>query len=123
MNSNKKSIFQITSDFHHGIQCKYHVAARRLAEYLPTDRLVKSTEYGMERQRFCLGFTAKQVQRLYSRFKILDKRDCGFLTREDLFCIPEVILFCVSRRLLSMNSGQYKSIRRTSNRCDHGRLW
>jgi len=40
---------------------------------------------------FVIGFTAKQVQRLYSRFKILDKRDCGFLTREDLLCIPEVI--------------------------------
>ena len=36
------------------------------------------------------GFTAKQVQRLYSRFKTLDKRDCGYLTREDLLCIPEV---------------------------------
>jgi len=40
---------------------------------------------------FVIGFTAKQVQRLYSRFKTLDKRDCGFLTREDLLCIPEVI--------------------------------
>ena len=40
---------------------------------------------------FISGFTAKQVQRLYSRFKSLDKRDCGFLTREDLLCIPEVI--------------------------------
>lgn len=38
------------------------------------------------------GFTAKQVQRLYSRFKSLDKRDCGFLTHEDLLCIPEVII-------------------------------
>ena len=37
-----------------------------------------------------LGFTVKQVQRLYSRFKTLDKRDCGYLTREDLLCIPEV---------------------------------
>jgi Ca2+-binding EF-hand superfamily protein len=40
---------------------------------------------------FAIGFTVKQVQRLYSRFKTLDKRDCGFLTREDLLCIPEVM--------------------------------
>ncbi len=42
---------------------------------------------------FIIGFTVKQVQRLYSRFKTLDKRDCGFLTREDLLCIPEVVFY------------------------------
>ena len=48
------------------------------------------------------GFTGKQVQRLYSRFKQLDKRDCGFLTREDLFCIPEVNINPLGERLIDV---------------------
>jgi Ca2+-binding EF-hand superfamily protein len=58
---------------------------------MSTDRLVDSIT-NIIRILLLIGFTAKQVQRLYSRFKTLDKRDCGFLTREDLLCIPEVIL-------------------------------
>jgi len=53
------------------------------------------------------GFTAKQVQRLYSRFKILDKRDCGFLTREDLFCIPEVNINPLGERLIDVIMEDY----------------
>jgi len=58
---------------------------------------------------FVIGFSAKQVNRLYSRFKTLDKRDCGFLTREDLLCIPEVINnnFYILSILLFIYSGKY----------------
>ncbi|CAF0926611.1 unnamed protein product [Didymodactylos carnosus] len=48
------------------------------------------------------GFTSKQVQRLYSRFKSLDKRNCGFLTREDLLCIPEVSINPLGERLIDV---------------------
>ncbi|CAF0719928.1 unnamed protein product [Adineta steineri] len=53
------------------------------------------------------GFTAKQVQRLYSRFKTLDKRDCGFLTREDLLCIPEVNINPLGERLIDVIMDDY----------------
>ncbi|CAF3016220.1 unnamed protein product [Rotaria sp. Silwood2] len=48
------------------------------------------------------SFTTKEVQRLYSRFKTLDKRDCGFLTREDLLCIPEVNINPLGERLIDV---------------------
>jgi calcineurin B family protein 1 len=54
-----------------------------------------------------LGFTGKQVQRLYSRFKTLDKRDCGFLTREDLLCIPEVNINPLGERLIDVIMEDY----------------
>ncbi len=54
-----------------------------------------------------LGFTVKQVQRLYSRFKALDKRDCGFLTREDLLCIPEVHINPLGARLIDVIMNDY----------------
>ncbi|CAF4383551.1 unnamed protein product, partial [Rotaria sp. Silwood2] len=47
-------------------------------------------------------FTVKQVQRLYSRFKTLDKRDCGYLTRENLLCIPEVNINPLGERLIDV---------------------
>jgi len=53
------------------------------------------------------GFTTKEVQRLYSRFKILDKRDCGFLTREDLLCIPEVNINPLGERLIDVVMEDY----------------
>ncbi|CAM2725776.1 unnamed protein product [Rotaria socialis] len=52
-------------------------------------------------------FTTKQVQRLYSRFKALDKRDCGFLTREDLLCIPEVNINPLGERLIDVIMEDY----------------
>jgi calcineurin B family protein 1 len=54
-----------------------------------------------------LGFTGKQVQRLYSRFKQLDKRDCGFLIREDLLCIPEVNINPLGERLINVIMEDY----------------
>ncbi len=56
---------------------------------------------------YYLGFTVKQVQRLYSRFKALDKRDCGFLTREDLLCIPEVSINPLGERLIDVIMNDY----------------
>ena len=58
-------------------------------------------------ENFLLGFTAKQVQRLYSRFKSLDKRDCGYLTREDLLCIPEVNINPLGERLIDVIMEDY----------------
>ena len=54
-----------------------------------------------------LGFTGKQVQRLYGRFKQLDKCDCGFLTREDLLCIPEVNINPLGERLIDVIMNDY----------------
>lgn len=56
---------------------------------------------------YSLGFTVKQVQRLYSRFKTLDKRDCGFLIREDLLCIPEVNINPLGERLIDVIMEDY----------------
>ncbi|UJR08131.1 hypothetical protein I4U23_012407 [Adineta vaga] len=53
------------------------------------------------------GFTGKQVQRLYSRFKALDKNDCGYLTREDLQCIPEVNINPLGERLIDVIMDDY----------------
>jgi calcineurin B homologous protein 1 len=36
------------------------------------------------------GFNANQIKRLYNRFHSLDKRDTGFLTKDDLLLIPEL---------------------------------
>lgn len=38
------------------------------------------------------GFTANQIERLYSRFSSLDKGDNGFLCREDFHRIPELAI-------------------------------
>jgi calcineurin B homologous protein 1 len=38
------------------------------------------------------GFTPNQIERLYSRFTSLDKRDNGFLCREDFHRIPELAI-------------------------------
>ena len=51
---------------------------------------------------YYLGFTVKQVQRLYGRFKTLDKHDCGYLTRENLLCIPEVNINPLGERLINV---------------------
>ncbi|CAF1129143.1 unnamed protein product [Rotaria sordida] len=53
------------------------------------------------------GFAVKQVQRLYSRFKTLDKRDCGYLTRENLLCIPEVNINPLGERLIDVIMEDY----------------
>jgi calcineurin B family protein 1 len=44
---------------------------------------------------------------LYSRFKSLDKRDCGFLIREDLLCIPEVNINPLGERLIDVIMEDY----------------
>lgn len=44
---------------------------------------------------------------MYSRFKTLDKRDCGFLTREDLLCIPEVNINPLGERLIDVIMEDY----------------
>ena len=64
---------------------------RRIYRTSVSKQVGSDSEREAQKTDFILvGFTTKQVQRLYSRFKTLDKRDCGFLTREDLMCIPEV---------------------------------
>ena len=36
------------------------------------------------------GFNPSQIKRLYNRFHSLDKRDLGFLSKDDLLLIPEL---------------------------------
>uniref|UniRef100_A0A6B2E6A4 Putative ca2+/calmodulin-dependent protein phosphatase calcineurin subunit b n=1 Tax=Phlebotomus kandelakii TaxID=1109342 RepID=A0A6B2E6A4_9DIPT len=38
------------------------------------------------------GFTANQIERLYSRFTSLDRSDCGTLSRDDFLRIPELAI-------------------------------
>lgn len=38
------------------------------------------------------GFTASQIERLYSRFTSLDRTDCGTLSRDDFLRIPELAI-------------------------------
>ncbi|CAF0939235.1 unnamed protein product [Didymodactylos carnosus] len=49
------------------------------------------------------GFTSKQVQRLYGRFKALEKQGVdGYLTRESLMSIPEVSINPLGERLVDV---------------------
>jgi hypothetical protein len=59
-----------------------------------------------------LGFTAKEVQRLYVRFQELEKRNprMGFLTREDLLNINEVALNPLGERLVDVLIEDYGKI-------------
>ncbi|GAB0088749.1 calcineurin B homologous protein 1 [Sergentomyia squamirostris] len=38
------------------------------------------------------GFTANQIERLFSRFTSLDRGDCGTLSRDDFLRIPELAI-------------------------------
>jgi hypothetical protein len=51
-----------------------------------------------------LGFTPKQLQRLYTRFQELEKRTppLGYLTRQDLLGIREVALNPLGERLVDV---------------------
>ena len=53
---------------------------------------------------FRLGFTPRQLQRLYVRFQELDRRKpkSGYLTREDLLHIREVALNPLGERLVDV---------------------
>ncbi len=59
-----------------------------------------------------LGFTSKQVHRLYLRFQELEKRNprTGFLTREDLLNIHEVALNPLGERLVDVLIQDYGEI-------------
>jgi hypothetical protein len=61
-----------------------------------------------------LGFTLKQVQRLYVRFQELEKRNprTGFLTREDLLNIHEVALNPLGERLVNVLIEDYGDIKK-----------
>lgn len=54
--------------------------------------------------RLVLGFTPKQLQRLYVRFQELEKRETrtGYLTREDLLNIREVAVNPLGQRLVDV---------------------
>jgi Ca2+-binding EF-hand superfamily protein len=59
-----------------------------------------------------LGFTPKQLQRLYTRFLELDKRTppVGYLTRQDLLEIREVALNPLGERLVDVIIQDHGSI-------------
>jgi len=46
------------------------------------------------------GFTANQIERLWSRFTSLDKQDKGYLTREDFLRIPELAINPLGDRIV-----------------------
>jgi len=46
------------------------------------------------------GFTANQIERLYSRFTSLDKQHKGHLTRDDLLRIPELAINPLGDRIV-----------------------
>ena len=46
------------------------------------------------------GFTKPQIERLYSRFSILDKQGRGYLTREDFLRIPELAINPLGDRIV-----------------------
>lgn len=58
----------------------------------------------IEMELFRLGFTRKQLQRLYVRFQELEKRETrtGYLTREDLLSIREVSANPLGQRLVDV---------------------
>ncbi len=59
-----------------------------------------------------LGFTSKQIQRLYTRFQELEKRQpaTGYLTREDLLGIREVAFNPLGERLVDVIIKDHGSI-------------
>ncbi len=61
---------------------------------------------------FILGFTPKQLQRLYVRFQELEKRTppLGYLTRQDLLGIREVALNPLGERLVDVIIKDHGSI-------------
>merc|ERR1711997_918470 len=46
------------------------------------------------------GFTANQIERLWSRFTSLDKQQKGYLTREDFLRIPELAINPLGDRIV-----------------------
>jgi len=46
------------------------------------------------------GFTANQIERLFSRFSSLDKQGKGFLSREDFLRIPELAINPLGDRIV-----------------------
>ena len=60
------------------------------------------------------GFTRPQIERLYDRFKSLDKTNQGYLTREDFIRIPELAINPLGDRIVhaffyeSKNNGDEK---------------
>ncbi|XP_025416551.1 calcineurin B homologous protein 1 [Sipha flava] len=48
------------------------------------------------------GFTANQIERLYSRFTSLDRGDLGTLSREDLLRIPELAINPLGERIVDL---------------------
>ena len=46
------------------------------------------------------GFTANQIERLYSRFTFLDRGDCGTLSRDDFLRIPELAINPLCERIV-----------------------
>ena len=60
------------------------------------------------------GFTRPQIERLYDRFKSLDKTNQGYLTREDFIRIPELAINPLGDRIVhaffyeSKNNGEEK---------------
>jgi len=46
------------------------------------------------------GFTASQIERLFSRFSSLDKQGKGFLSREDFLRIPELAINPLGDRIV-----------------------
>lgn len=60
-------------------------------------------------QTWFLGFTSKQLQKLYTRFQELDKRSprSGYLTREDLMGIRKVALNPLGERLIDVIVADY----------------
>ena len=60
------------------------------------------------------GFTRPQIERLYDRFRSLDKTQQGYLTREDFLRIPELAINPLGDRIVhaffyeSKHSGQEK---------------
>jgi len=54
----------------------------------------------LERIESETGFTANQIDRLYSRFSRLDKEGKGFLSREDFLRIPELAINPLGDRIV-----------------------
>ncbi|KAL7669619.1 hypothetical protein ACOME3_010266 [Neoechinorhynchus agilis] len=58
---------------------------------------------------FYKGFSTRQINRLFQRFKHLDKRDRGLLSKEDLLSIPEVNINPLGERLAEVMVEDYGS--------------
>ena len=48
------------------------------------------------------GFSAQQIEKLYSRFAHLDRSNCGSLSKDDLMSIPELAVNPLCGRLIEM---------------------